>query len=148
MSKLVTYLKSWAESLFNAKKAFIVNQGLPLWLQNQAQEIQLSYEDAHAGTPAPYDSYVQVRTSSSAGNTVVTAFSIGKRVFSLTGGATSGSFDCAFPVRKGDTIRVDSSSPESMGNVTLGFYKFVGGGNRLIAFLRNLFGSFVEVCHA
>ena len=50
-----------------------------------------------------------------------------------------------FPVRKGDTVTVGYGGFGS--DVWLNFFERVGGGNRLIAFLRNLFGSFGEVCH-
>lgn len=53
MSKLLEYLKAWADSLFGAKKSFIAQQSLP-----NGDQVEMQF-DSSGSTTAPFDGWVR-----------------------------------------------------------------------------------------
>lgn len=128
MSKLLTYLKSWGESLFNAKKSFIANQGLPVYLSSFATEVSCNSVAEATNVIAPYDSYATTRIIFNNEGTDTTVLAVGKRMFSYFSHQRNTSMDCIFPLRKGNNISIIATDASKVTSISITFYKLVGGG--------------------
>ena len=117
---LIDFLRSWGESLFTSKKAYIAQQSLPT--EPFVSQVSVPNDESSHSYISPIDGWVQYIPTNGSANNVQLHF---RNLHSVMASGTPFTFYGFVPVQKGVTVIALSSGDPGV----LLFIRSIGGGD-------------------